>query len=96
MGLFSTGGGTRLYRSTRSAMIRSRFTQAVGGAWYSVALYHPFIRFHASLCKGGGGASEARSDLISLTSSFTHHFCSAFNIAFILRLRPQMIPWSRA
>ena len=58
-GMFSPGDGTRLFSSVRSAVIRSSVAQAGGGPLFAAALYHPFIRRHASLAFGGSSFSNA-------------------------------------
>ena len=54
---------------TRSTVIRLRITPSDGGAHYSVALYHSFIRCHASLWKGVLSPGEPLSLLLPLPSS---------------------------
>ena len=63
----SPGGGTFRYIVTRYSAIRSIVTQLGGRAQSVEYLYHPFIRFNASLTRGW---SEARRDSMDVTEMF--------------------------
>ena len=93
MGIFSPGGGLYQYRSTCSAMIRSRVTQAGGGTRSTTAQYHPFIQCQASRWSRG---SDTSSRSTSLPASSVLRLRSPINISFIARPNLQIISWSLA
>ena len=78
----SPGDGTWLYSSTRSAVIRSSVARAGGGPLFSAALYHPFIRRHASFAFGGSSPSSAST---SFPASSTLRFLPPFRLALTAR-----------
>ena len=84
-GILSPGGGTLLYSSTRSAVIRSSIVQAGGRALFTAALYHPFICRHASFAFGGSPPSSSST---SFPASSTLRFLSPFRLS--LKARPSL------
>ena len=89
--MFSPGSGTWQYRSTRSAVIRSRVTGSGGAAWLTTALYQPFIQCQASLWSGG--SNPISHSIYSSASSVRRHLYPLM-IALIAWPRRRMRDWS--
>ena len=77
-GMFSPRGGTRRYSSVCSAVIRSSVARAGGGPLFAAALYHPFIRRHASLAFGRSSFSKVST---AVPASYTRRLLSTFRLA---------------
>ena len=82
MGMFSPGGGTEQYISTRSSMILSSVIRMVGNAWSTAALYQPLILLHASW---GRGRSPVRIHYASSPAISVLRILSYFRAALIFR-----------
>ena len=83
MGIGHPGSGTWVYISASSTVRFSRDRHAGGGGLLAEYLYHPRIRTHAHLTRGG---SDTRRDSIVQSASSTCLFQSVLRPARIRRL----------
>ena len=82
-GMFSPRDGTYLYRSARSAVIRSSYARAGGGARLTAALYHPLSRLQASFGFDGSAPSNVSTSSPAISTLL---FMSSLRLAAIARL----------
>ena len=80
-----------MYSAILSAVIRSRVTQAGGGARWTAAVYHPLIRCHDSWIKGGSAPTSASN--YAPTSS-ARCLISVFKLALMARSSLLTIVWT--
>ena len=91
MGIGCPGVRTWAYISKRSTVRVSSDIRAKGEGLLDASLYHPHIRNHASLTRGG---SKARRELIVLTASSALLFQSVLKPAWICQLSLRTVRWA--